>query len=154
MRNIRVRAENAEKLTAILRAAGYSATVTKHPTTYMDETWPEDEDGLPHYKQNHDDWCGIETDCSGNRAHSLWVEAGLVAESRYYKTKKYSSTRQAGFKAAYKGEKFDPAKSPEWKEGFKDFCPDCAMIGGYCGNCSGDYFRYNYNHEKREFEYR
>ena len=74
-RNIRVKTVNAARMIGVLLAHGYSAQLTNPPTTLNGGC------SDPSCCPQHDcvGFVGILTNASGNKAHSLWRDAGIVS---------------------------------------------------------------------------
>lgn len=83
MRTLKVYKENEEKAITVLKAAGFEAKVVTR--------WTEAGENMETGNRWSVSFAEIETDCSGNRAHALWVAAGVVPENPNFKTREYGN---------------------------------------------------------------
>ena len=81
MRKIKIYTENEQKAITVLKAAGFEAKVVTR--------WTETGENVDTGGRWSVSFTEIKTNCSGNRAHALWVAAGVVKENPYFKTRKY-----------------------------------------------------------------
>ena len=112
MRKIKIYTENEEKAVQALKAAGFVAKVVTR--------WTEAGENVETGNRWSVSFTQIETDCSGNRAHALWVAAGVVPENPNFKTRNYSRDESATDCPAFDGQQCT-AVSPGCTAG----CGDC-----------------------------
>ena len=75
MRDIRVRRDHVERKVELLLNRGYIASWRKGCHTRFGNGCSDPECCRQHVSYgNQDDWATITTNCSGNKAHALWLE--------------------------------------------------------------------------------
>lgn len=79
LNRLRVLRENAEKLAKVLTDNGYDAQVFDGCHTNLNNGC-SDPDCCPQHVSYNDQgsWSTIKTNCSGNKAHKLWISMGLT----------------------------------------------------------------------------